>query len=53
MVKHVNSMEQGMIGPQEKLIESENERVKQSICIYQLIRENILTKKTSTNFVVV
>ena len=49
MVKHANYMEQGMIGFQEKFIELENYRVKQSICIDQLIRKNISTKKTSTN----
>ena len=37
MMKHVNSMEQLMIGLQEKLIESENERTNQSIFIDQLI----------------
>ena len=41
IVKHVNSMRQVMIGPQDIFIESENERVKQSVCINQLIRENI------------
>ena len=50
MVNHVNSTEKGMIGLQEKFIESENERLKQSICIYQLIPENISTKNLSTNF---
>ena len=44
-VKHVNSMEQGMVGIQEKLIESDNERVKQSISIDKLIWENISTKQ--------
>ena len=39
MDNHVNSMEQGMIGPQEKFIESENDRFKQSINIDQLIQE--------------
>ena len=29
MVKHVNSMEQGMVGLQDKFIESKNQRVKQ------------------------
>ena len=48
MVKHVNSMEQVMIGIQEKFIESENERLKQEICIGQLIQENISTLKTFT-----
>ena len=43
-VKHINYMEQDMIGLQEKFIESENERAKQSICIYHLIQENISTK---------
>ena len=28
VMKHVNYMEQGMIGIQEKFVESENERVK-------------------------
>ena len=46
IVEHVNYMEQGTIGIQEKFIESENERVNQSILINQLIRENISTKKT-------
>ena len=46
MVKHVKSMEQGMIGLQEKFIESKNDRLKQSISIYQMILENISTKKT-------
>ena len=45
MVNHVNYMEQGMIGIQEKSIALENERLKKSICIDQLIRENISTKK--------
>ena len=49
MVKHVKSMEQGMIGIQEKFIESENERVKQYISIDKLIWENISTKEPSTN----
>ena len=35
MVKHVKSMEQGMIELQEKFIESGNERVKQSISIFE------------------
>ena len=46
MVKHVKYMEQGMIGLQEKFIESKNDRLKQSISIYQMILENISTKKT-------
>ena len=50
MVKHVNYMEQGMIGLQYKLIESDNERVNQQICIYQPIGEKIQQKKPSTNF---
>ena len=41
MVKHVNSMEQCMILLQENFIEYENEKVNQSISIYQLIQENI------------
>ena len=41
-------MEQGMIGIQDKFIESENERLKQQISIDQLIQEIISTKKTST-----
>ena len=45
MVKNVNSMEQGMIGLQDKFIESGNDRLKKSICIDQLIRENISTQK--------
>ena len=45
MLKYVNSMEQGMIGLKEKFIESDNERVKQLIHIYQLMWENISTKK--------
>ena len=45
MVKHVNSIEQGMIGLQDKFIESENERFKQSVRIDQLIQENISTQK--------
>ena len=44
MVKHVNSMEKGMLGLKENFIESENERPKQSICIDQLIQENISTQ---------
>ena len=47
-VKHVNSMEQGMIELQEKVIESDNERLKQPISIDQFIQEVISTKKTST-----
>ena len=47
MVKHVNYMEQGTIGLQEKFIELDNERVKQLIRIDQLIRENISTKNPS------
>ena len=50
MVKNVNSMEQVIIGLQEKFIESENDRVKQLIGIDQLIWENISTKTISTNF---
>ena len=45
MEKHVNSMEQVMIGLQEKFIESENETLKQSISIDHLMQENISTKK--------
>ena len=45
MVKYFNSMEKSMIALQEKFIEAENERVKQSIRIDQLIWENISTKK--------
>ena len=45
MINHINSMEQGMIGLKGEFIESENYRVNQSIRIYQLIRENISTKK--------
>ena len=45
MVKHLNYTEQGMIVLQEKFIESDNVRVKQSIIIYQLIWEIIPTKK--------
>ena len=44
MVKHVNYMEQGMIGLHDKLFESDTERLKQSICIYKLIQENISTQ---------
>ena len=51
MVKHVKSMEQGMIGPQEKFIESDNERVKQSIRIDQLIQENISTQRYLHQFI--
>ena len=47
-MKHVNSMEQGMIELQEKVIESDNERLKQPISIDQFIQEFISTKKTST-----
>ena len=50
ILKHANSMKQGMIGLQGKFIESENERLKQSICIYQLTRENISAQNLSTNF---
>ena len=39
MVKHVNSMEQGMIEIQEKVIESDNEKLKQPISIDQFIQE--------------
>ena len=49
MVKHVNSMEQVMIVIQENFIESDNERVKKSIRMDQLIRENISTKKYPPN----
>ena len=38
-------MEQGMIEIQEKVIESDNERLKQPISIDQFIQEFILTKK--------
>ena len=48
MVKHVNSMKQGMIQLQDKFIESENERLKQPISIDQLVQEIISTRKTST-----
>ena len=48
MVKHVKSMEQGMIELQEKVIESDIERLKQPISIDQFIQEVISTKKTST-----
>ena len=37
-VKHVNSTEQGMVVLQKKFVESKNERLKQSICIDELIR---------------
>ena len=50
MVEHINSMKQVMIVIEENFIESDNVRVKQSIHIYQLMRENISTKITSTNF---
>ena len=50
MVKHVSYTEQGMLGIQDKFVESENERLKQPINIDQLTRENISTKKTSTSF---
>ena len=46
MVNNVSSMEQGMVGIQEKFIESDNDRVKQPNCIDQLIQENIPTKQT-------
>ena len=49
MVNTVKSTEQGIIVIQEKFIELENDRSKQYICIDQLIREIISTKKTSTN----
>ena len=49
MVKHVNYMEQGMIGLQYKLIESDNERVNQQICIYQPIGEKNSTKMCGVN----
>ena len=49
MVKHVKSMEQGMIVLQEKFIESKNERVNQYIRIDKLIWENISIKEPSTN----
>ena len=45
MVKHVRSMEQGMIGIQENFTELDNERLNQTILIDQLIQENILTQK--------
>ena len=45
MVKHVKSMEHGVIGIQEKFIELENERLKQPIFTDQLIRENMSTQK--------
>ena len=41
MVRNFNSREQGTIGLQEKFIELENQRLKQSMCIDQLIQENI------------
>ena len=44
MVNHVNYMTQGMIVLQEKFIGSDNESLKQSICINQLIQENVSTK---------
>ena len=46
MVKHVNYTEQGMIVLQDKLIELDNKRAKQPICMYQNIWETISTKKT-------
>ena len=51
MLNHINYTEQGMIRIQDNFIESDNYRVKQSIRIDKLIRENIKTKKTSTNFI--
>ena len=45
MVKKVNYTEKGMIRFQEKKIESENERVRQSICIDEMTWENISTKQ--------
>ena len=47
MVKHVNYKEQGMIGIQENFIESENDILKQSIYIDELIRGNISTQTSS------
>ena len=44
-VKHVNSVEQVIIGLQENLISSDNDSLKQSICIDQLIQEKNSTKK--------
>ena len=41
MVKRVNYMEQVVIRRKEKFVYSENERVKESIRIDQLIQENI------------
>ena len=38
MVKHVSYMEHGTIGLQEKFIEADNESLKHSIGIDQLIR---------------
>ena len=49
-VNHFNSMEQVMIVLKDHFIELDNERMKQSICIDQMIRGDISTKKTSTNF---
>ena len=46
MVELVKSIEQGMIAIQEKVIELYNEVLKQSICIYKLIREYISTQKS-------
>ena len=46
MVKNFNNMEQGMVWLQEKLVELDNERMKQSISIDQLIWGNITTKQT-------
>ena len=43
-VNHVNYMGKFMIVLQEKFIGSDNERLKKSICIYQLVQENISTK---------
>ena len=48
MMNHSTSMEQGTISIQEKFIELDNKRAKQSIRTYQLIRGNISTKKPST-----
>ena len=39
-------MEQGTISIQEKFIELDNKRAKQSIRTYQLIQENISTQKS-------
>ena len=44
-VNYFISMEQGMIRLQDKIIELNNDRGEQSICMDQLIWENISTKK--------